>query len=100
LTQKIGLRFSLDAMLVGTSLKQTKNLEDGTESNAKGAIAGAGFSYRWKPNMDIQASYDLNYTKYNFGTPLATSMRGHMGTGDVKRTDIFHGVTVGVAKAF
>ena len=100
LTQKIGLRFSLDAVLAGASLKQTKNLEDGNKQSAKGAILGAGLTYRWKPNMDIQANYDLNYTKYDFGTPLATSMRGHMGTGAVKRTDVFHGVTVGVAKAF
>jgi len=100
LTSKIGLRFSLDAMLVGTSLKQTVNLEDGIKASAKGAIVGVGFTYQWKPRMDIQASYELNYSLYNFGTPKATSLRGHMGTGEVKRTDIFHGVTVGIAKAF
>jgi uncharacterized protein YgiM (DUF1202 family) len=100
LTSKIGMRFSVDAMLVGTSVKQTANLEDGNKAAAKGAILGIGFTYRWKPSMDIQAAYDLNYTKYNFGTPTATSLRGHMATGEIKRTDIFHGVTVGVAKAF
>ena len=51
--------------------------------------------------MDINAAYDLNYTKYAFGAPLAGSMRGHTATAtDVNRTDVFHGVTVGVAKAF
>ncbi len=99
LTSKIGLRFSLDTMIVGTSLKQTKNLEDGKNPSAKGACVGAGFTYRWKPNMDIQATYDLNYTRLKFGAPLDTSMRGHTGTS-VARTDVFHGVTVGIAKAF
>ncbi|MBA3820535.1 MAG: SH3 domain-containing protein, partial [Deltaproteobacteria bacterium] len=37
LTQKIGLRFSLDAMLLAASFKQTKNLEDGASPSAKGA---------------------------------------------------------------
>ncbi|HEU0029596.1 MAG TPA: SH3 domain-containing protein [Kofleriaceae bacterium] len=99
MTPKIGLRFSLDAMLFAASVKQTKNLEDGQDPSAKGACLGAGFTYRWKPAMDIQATYDLNYMKYSFGAPVDTSMRGHMGT-DVKRTDIFHAVTVGIAKAF
>lgn len=100
LTPKIGLRFSLDTVIAGASVKQTKNLEDGEKASGKGAIIGAGFTYRWKPEMDIQATYDFNYMTYNFGAPIATSNRGHMGTGDVKRTDIFHGLTVGVAKAF
>jgi hypothetical protein len=100
LTNKVGLRFSLDAVVAGASLKQTKRLEDGNQAKMKGAIVGAGFTYRWKPSMDINATYDLNFSKYNFGTPLAGSMRGHMGTGAVTRTDLFHGVTVGVAKAF
>ena len=100
LTGKIGIRFSVDAVLAGASLKQTKRLEDGNKASMKGAIVGAGFTYRWKSSMDIQATYDLNLAKYNFGTPLAGSMRGHMGTGAVTRSDLFHGVTVGVSKAF
>ena len=36
LTEKIGLRFSLDAMLVGASVTQTKSLEDGANPSAKG----------------------------------------------------------------
>jgi hypothetical protein len=100
LTKKIGLRFSLDAVLIGASLAQTKNLEDGNKAGMRGAVLGAGFTYRWKPKLDIHATYDFNYSRYNFGTPIAGSMRGHMGTGEVKRTDTFHGVAVGVATGF
>jgi len=99
LTDKIGLRFSLDAMVIAASMEQTKGLEDGESASAKGVCAGVGLTYKWKPAMDISATYDLNYTKYAFGAPLATSMRAHTGT-DVNRTDVFHAVTVGVAKAF
>jgi hypothetical protein len=99
LTSSVGLRFSVDAMFVGTSLEQTKNLEDGASPSAKGACLGAGFTYRWKPKMDFQATYDLNYAKYSFGAPVANSQRGHMGTS-VSRTDIFHGITAGIAYAF
>lgn len=100
LTNKIGLRFSLDAVLVGASMQQTEGLEDGNKAAVKGVLGGIGFTYRWKPSMDINASYDLNFMKYDFGAPVA-NMRGHdMAATGVTRTDIFHGVTVGVAKAF
>lgn len=99
LTDKIGLRFSVDAVLIGASMQQTKGLEDGQETGVKGLMGGIGFTYRWKPAMDINAAYDLNFMKYNFGAPLASSMRGHMGDSTA-RTDVFHAVTVGVAKAF
>ena len=99
LTDKIGLRFSLDAFLFGATVKQTKNLEDGSSPSAKGANLGAGFTYRWKKEMDLQATYDLNYTSLSFGAPVAGSMRMHTGTS-VSRTDINHTVAVGIAKAF
>jgi hypothetical protein len=100
LTDKIGLRFSLDAVLVGASMQQTEGLEDGNKAGVKGVLGGVGFTYRWKPSMDINAAYDLNFMKYDFGAPVA-NMRGHdMTATAVTRTDIFHGVTVGVAKAF
>ena len=99
LTSKIGLQLGLDTMLVGASVKQTKNLEDGSTSSAMGAAASLGVTYHWRQTLDIQASYDLDYAKYDFGVPLATSMRGHSGTGAVGRTDLFHAVTFGLAKA-
>lgn len=99
LTDKIGLRVSLDFFLFGASIKQTKNLEDGASPSGKGANLGAGFTYRWKKEMDIQATYDLNYTSLSFGTPVATSMRMHTGTS-VSRTDVNHTIAVGIAKAF
>lgn len=99
ITGKIGLRFSIDAMLVGASVTQTKNLEDGANPSAKRVTFGTGFTYRWKPSMDIQATYDLNYGSMSFGAPVANSQRMHTGTA-VSRTDLNHTVAVGIAKAF
>ena len=99
LTDKIGLKFAVDAMMIGVGVTQTKALEDGSKPTATAYCAEAGFMYRWKSEMDIQVLYDLNYASYDFGAPLASSMRAHMGT-DVSRTDIFHTVTFGLAKGF
>jgi SH3-like domain-containing protein len=101
LTDKIGIKLAVDAMLIGVGITQTKALEDGSKPSAKAYCLGAGFNYRWKPDMDLQATYDLNYGSYDFGPPLASSMRGHAMTAtDVTRTDIFHTVTFGLAKGF
>jgi hypothetical protein len=99
LTDKIGVRVSLDAILFGGSLTQTKGLEDGSAPTFKAVTVGAGFLYKWKKKMDLQATYDLRYTGISFGSPPATSMRGHMGTS-VTRTDFFHMITAGVAMPF
>ena len=99
LTQKIGLRLSVDAMLVGGSVTQTKNLEDGVNPKVKKIVVGAGVTYRWKPGIDLSGGYDLNYASLTFGAPVANSMRGHAGT-NVARTDLNHTVAVGIAKAF
>jgi hypothetical protein len=98
ISNTIGLRLSID-VLVGASVTQTKNLEDGANPTAKRITFGTGLTYRWKPGMDIQATYDLNYASLSFGAPVATSMRNHMGTG-VARTDLNHTVAVGIEKAF
>lgn len=97
LTDKIGVRLSLDTILFGSKLTQTKNLEDGSNPSAKSACFGLGFSYRWKQAMDLQATYDLNYVKAKFGDPPADSMRPH---DNASRTDISHALTFGVGKAF
>ncbi|MEO7092298.1 MAG: SH3 domain-containing protein [Polyangiales bacterium] len=99
MTQKIGLRISLDAMLVGGSVTQTKNLEDGANPSVTKITLGAGVTYRWKPGIDLSGGYDLNYASLSFGAPVATSMRGHTGTS-VSRKDVNHTVAVGIAKAF
>jgi hypothetical protein len=99
LTKSIGLRFSFDVIPLNIGYQQTKNLEDGKSPSSKGAIVGAGLTYRWKPSLDIQATYDLTYTKASFGDPVMTSMRGHPG-GGVTRTDLFHALTAGIVKAF
>ena len=98
LTPKIGNRASLDIAALGTSLTQTKNLEDGTTPAEKMFCFGGVFTYRWKPKMDLQATYDLNYGLATFGPPDTTSMRGHAGTA-VSRTDIFHTLSFGITYA-
>ena len=99
MTDKIGLRFSLDAILVAGSVTQTKNLEDGASPSVKRITFGGGMTYRWKPQMDLQVTYDLNYASLSFGAPVATSMRGHTGTS-ASRTDLNHLIAFGIAKAF
>jgi hypothetical protein len=99
LTQKIGLRVALDTILLGGSIKQTKGLEDGSAPTLKAVVFGTAVNYKWKKKFDLQATYDLRYMAIDFGPPLATSMRGHMGT-NITRRDFFHMVTFGVARPF
>ena len=100
-TQDIGLRFSLDTILFGASVEQTKNLEDGTGPSAKAVFVGASLTYRWKPNMDLQFTYDLEYTKKSFsGMAPATSMRGHTGMGTSSGADFNNTISGGIAYAF
>ena len=99
LTNKIGIRASLDAVLFGGTLTQTKGLEDGSAPTFKAVTLGAGFTYKWKKKMDLIATYDLRYTGISFGSPPASSMRGHMGTS-VTRTDFFHALGAGIAMPF
>jgi hypothetical protein len=99
LTKKIAVRASLDTMLVGTSVKQTKGLEDGTEPGGSGFILGATMVYEWRKDYDIIAAYDLTLFSMSFGAPLAGSQRGHMGTS-VSRSDVFHALTVGLVRGF
>jgi hypothetical protein len=99
LTSKIGLRFSIDTILFGASVKQTKNLEDGKSPSAKAAIFGAGMVYAWKKAFDLQVTYDLGYYSMSYGAMVPTSQRMQMG-GGVSRTDLFHAITLGIAKAF
>jgi hypothetical protein len=98
LTQNIGIRASLDLAVIATSLTQTKNLEDGATPSEKAVCLGGVFTYHWKPKMDLQATYDLNYGSASFGAPVASSMRGHTGMS-VSRTDIFHTLTFGITYA-
>lgn len=99
LTGKIGISASLDFVLAGASITQTKGLEDGASPSEKAVYLGGVFTYRWKKDMDLQATYNLDYASLDFGKPVATSMRAHTGT-DVKRTDIMHTVTFGIVKGF
>jgi uncharacterized protein YgiM (DUF1202 family) len=100
LTSDLGLRLSLDTILVGATLEQTKNLEDGTGPSAKAVFLGGSLTYRWKSNMDLQATYDLAYTSKSFSGTSTTSTRGHTGTGTPSGSDFNNAVSVGIAYAF
>jgi len=62
-------------------------------------VLGSVLDYHWKKQMAIQATYDLDYTSLSFGAMDPTSMRGHTGTS-VKRSDLTHFITFGVAYGF
>jgi Bacterial SH3 domain len=101
LTKEIGLVVSLDVIAFGASVQQTKNLEDGTGPSAKALFVGGRMTYRWKPKMDLQATYDLTYTSLSFsGMPPALSERGHMGTTTSSGSDFNNALAVGIAYAF
>ncbi|HEX7836807.1 MAG TPA: hypothetical protein VF469_05055, partial [Kofleriaceae bacterium] len=100
LTSTLGIEASLDLMLLGASVQQTKNLEDGTGPGAKAVYFGGVLNYRWKPKMDIQGILDLGYTSVSFsGAAPATSMRGHTGTGVSSGSDLNATASVGIAYA-
>jgi len=100
LTDSIGVQASLDLMLLGASLEQTKNLEDGTNPGARAVYFGAGLTYRWKPKIDLQGTLDVDYTSVSFGgvAPM-TSMRGHTGTNPSSGSDLNFIASFGVAYA-
>jgi len=101
LTPKLALKVSLDTILVGASVSQTKNLEDGTDPSAKAVFLGGVLTYRWKPKMDLQFTYDLAYTSISFGgLPPATSQRGHTGTAVRSGSDVSNTLTGGITYAF
>jgi len=100
-TKEIGLRISLDTILFASSVEQTKNLEDGTGPSAKAVFLGASLTYRWKTNMDLQATFDMQYTKKSFsGMAPPTSMRGHTGTGTSSGADFNNTISGGIVYAF
>jgi SH3-like domain-containing protein len=101
LTQTFGLRVSLDAMLFGGSMQQTKGLEDGVGPKPKAYYLGGVGTYRWKPKMDLQGTYDLAYTSVGFAGPApAESMRGHTAGTTSATTSLNHTFSVGIAYAF
>jgi hypothetical protein len=100
LTPKIAVLGMLDLAVLGTSLTQTKNLDDGTQPHEIEVAFKLGGTYRYKPGFDFQAFYDLTYGSASFGPLDTTSQRQHMGTGNVTRLDLFHTVSFGILKTF
>ncbi|HET7506596.1 MAG TPA: SH3 domain-containing protein [Kofleriaceae bacterium] len=101
LTKDLGLKVSLDVVPFLASVKQTKNLEDGTDPSAKALFLGGSLTYRWKPRMDLQLTYDLSYTSLSFGGPApATSMRGHTAGMTASGSDFNNALAGGIAYAF
>jgi len=100
LSKKIGLHASLDLILF-SSVKQTKNLEDGLSPSGRGALLELGMTYRWRKDLDIIAAYDLTYFSMSYGARDPDSKRDPlMGNATFSRGDQFHAFTAGVGKAF
>jgi SH3 domain-containing protein len=100
LTDSLGLQAGIDLLLIGASLEQTKNLEDGTGPGAKALYLGTALNYRWKPKIDIQGTLDLGYTSISFdGAAPTTSMRGHTGMSPSSGSDFNVTLAVGVSYA-
>jgi hypothetical protein len=101
LTKELGLKVSLDVVPFLARVKQTKNLEDGTDPSARSLFVGGILTYRWKPRMDLQATYDLSYTSLSFGGPApAGSMRGHTAGMTPSGSDFNNALAAGIAYAF
>jgi uncharacterized protein YgiM (DUF1202 family) len=99
-SKTIGLRFSLDALLFGSNVKQTAGLEDGVGPSAKAFFLGGCLTYRWKPRVDLQATYDLAYALVRFAGPApATSMRGHTPDTTSAGKDLNNTVSFGISYA-
>ena len=97
LTSRLALQTSLDVMLVGASVKQTQNLEDGTGPGAKAVYFNAALRYHWKPKLDFLGGLDISHTSISFsGPPPATSMRGHLTTNTSSGSDTNYGLSFGV----
>jgi hypothetical protein len=99
LTEKLGLGLTIDTILFGSSITQTTGLEDGSSPSASVYDVSAAVTYHWKKGLAIRGAIDVDYASYDFGAPLPSSMRIHMGT-DTQRTDMAEVLTVGVAKGF
>ncbi|HEX3759028.1 MAG TPA: SH3 domain-containing protein [Kofleriaceae bacterium] len=97
LTPSLALDASLDTMLIGASLKQTQNLEDGTGPGAKAFYLGAALRYHWKPKFDLRAGLDISYTSVSFSGPApTTSMRGHTSKSPSSGSDTNYALALGV----
>ncbi|HEX8107101.1 MAG TPA: hypothetical protein VF516_05195, partial [Kofleriaceae bacterium] len=97
LTSSLALQTSLDVMLIGASLQQTQNLEDGTGPGAKAVYVGAALSYHWKPKFDLRAAVDVSHTSISFDGPApTTSTRGHMSTTPSSGSDTNYALSLGV----
>jgi hypothetical protein len=101
LTPTLALYASLDVLPFLGGLSQTKNLEDGTGGSAKAIFLGGRLTYRWKPKLDLQLTYDLMYESISFtGVAPATSQRGHTGTGPSSGSDFNNALSGGIAYRF
>jgi hypothetical protein len=100
LTPDIGIKATLDLVLVGASVTQTKNLEDGTDPGAKALYLGGVINNRWKAKRDLQGTHDIAYTSLSFGgLAPATSMRGHTTMTPSQGSDLTVAVSFGIAYA-
>ncbi len=94
-TPKVGVRVSLDYLISG-KLTQTENLTDGDEAVVGGYYLHALATYKYKPNLDALATYNLAYEGVAFS---GASTREAAATNG-KRRDMQHVIGVGVRYQF
>ncbi|MBC7976218.1 MAG: SH3 domain-containing protein [Myxococcales bacterium] len=100
MSRKVAFTASVDALVVGASVSQTKNLEDGIDPDAKAVYLGLGLGYHLTPKMDFHVTYDLGYTAVSFGgPPPPTSQRQHSGT-NISGTDLSNILSFGILYGF
>ncbi len=95
LTPKVSLRVGVD-MLVNAKLEQTAGMRDGTTSQTKAYYLNALAMYKWKPNMDLMATYTLSYEGFGF---TGVNDREASATG-AQRKDLQHLLGVGLIYKF
>lgn len=98
LTDKLGASINADYLLMGKRA-QTKGLEDGAVSTAKGAWAGLTLAYQWKKDTTLSAAYNYEYAKTVWTGAAPASMRGTNST-TAARKDTSHALFVGLAKSW
>ncbi|MCG8424662.1 MAG: SH3 domain-containing protein [Proteobacteria bacterium] len=91
--EKMGFDVGLNLIALAASRKQTEMLEYGAFDGTLVVWLTGNFVYRWKPNLDIEAGYRLNYANSDWN-----GLNGQQGSS--KRKDTVHLVTVGVGRNF
>lgn len=83
-------------VLLAGDLRQTANLEDGTESDVSGYGGSAGVAYLWRPGVSFGATYYGRKLSYEF----TGQSRRQFDVTRAERTDAIHSLVVQAARSF